>query len=1016
MGSSLVARLSWLLLCIWLSAHPPCVAYCASAVAGSVRAEMSAPFHVKSSCKPNMALAAEAVVGAERNRPMGVAPIERQDAVATEGVYGPCPEEVADMTPLATQSQRCLQCSGPRALPGFVNPTPHEATGECICPAGFGMVEQEGTQRWVSPTGAHRGPKGCTSCVSPCMLEENGEGGCVSGYTTLYDGSCVSTEAYAKVLAASSGAATKFQPLNLNNEGVSGPTFKAVVVGQYAMDAAVQCTRGMATGCSRLANMCVLMTYDMNSLPCRLYLSLLADRALHRRLPQLFYGNNSVISSDDGDDHNGAPPATWKATKAGGVITLLVAVHDWRGNQKGIIHFAKVFNPCDTSNAAMSSMLKLGSNRRHQCLLDWNLLLSNAGPTDFFELFMVDPANTSHLVPLPVAMDYTSNDIHPWHLHDESLRRAMAGGFRRRFYIYDTFTDCKLGLQQKPVITSCYVTALRRAVFVFNMTDSLRHPWPLKPIIIFQYASGMKYVDAQLTGAVAKVAVEGGVSVLFLTNENSVDMGLMITMIVLCLVCFFSSWIRTYGWMRRRQNLMLSVGAVIRFLVYFCNHIGNTFAFVVALASWYILVAYRSQANASAFVVKEKYLYLEAMLFTAAVTKGVAIVYRIVEQCNADYFVIDWERSKGQLLRENRILPVSMWRSTFVANELNELQTLRQWRPLLSMSIVLLFLEGLGYLSYTESLPAAAAAATAEKVGVYSLTALRIAAGTFFWVSVCLVLNILEFQVYYRFFRQHPLRAFVDLCFVSNISIMILPESQWGYYIHGESIHAHSDVSMEEFQQNLHLESQGNLPVRGLGGQSKCQTFEVFMGIYMRQYLYMCYAEIEAEHQRSLGKASAPIRPGRRWHFLEGVIGFSRKSRVYDTETLAVKKRINTVLQQSVRSAEGTLLMKFILHRLFDVAPNILYMNGPQSGDRSGKDLFFVDDVLAYGNAFLYGLDPDLVVWYALLYTSFDAILHNVWEALVITFLVEFVVRWYRMRAGVANISSKTLIDDRFFL
>ncbi|ESS65445.1 hypothetical protein TCDM_06159 [Trypanosoma cruzi Dm28c] len=1008
MRLSLLTCLSCLLFCVCLPVQALCIAYCASRADGIVRGDTNALRHWKS-LEQSMTLAGVLFLDMEVNCLPGFSRIVRVETGDTECVDCNLTGGVVGMIPYLNQSERCVQCGGDRTFSELVDPTHDEMTRKCVCPADYELVEQVGKRLLESQMCVPCGPDGCSGCVFPYSLKETGECVCASGYTTLYDASCVPTEVYNGVVVAAAGATTTFQPLNLNNKGILGPSVTSVVVRSYAMDSAVQCMRGMAVGCSLLFNMCVLMMYDVDSLPCKLYLSVRDKRTSYRRLPPLFDGDNTdTYTSDDG-----VLLATTNITAAGDPMTFLVAVYDWRGNLKGLRHVSEVLNLCCISDADMSSFFKVGSNRRLRCFFDWYKLLQNAGPTYFFELFMRDFTNKSRLVPVPVVMDYTTGNIHPRSLRDGTLRRAMATGYRRRFYLYDTLTDCKLDVPQVTETTPCYVTALRHVVFALEVVDVYRDQHSLKPVVYLQYASGLKKAhNGDLTARTANNILEGGVSVLFIAS-SSVDKGMMITMIIFCLLCICSAWIRTYGWMRRRQNVMLSIGAVIRFMVYFCNHIGNLFALVVSLASWYIFVLYRAQKPNLSLFLSDNYVFLEAMLYTATAAKGIAVVYKIVEQCNADYFVIDWERSKGQLLRENRILPVSMWRSTFVANELNELQVLRQWRPLLSMTIVLFFLVGLNYLKYTESVPVTSGA---DEAGTYSLTVMRIALGTFFWVSVSLVLNILEFQIYYRFFCVHPLQSFVDLCSVSNISIMILPETQWGYYIHGESIHAHSDVSMEEFQQNLYLESQGNLPVRGLGGQSKCQTFEVFMGIYMRQYLYMCYAEIEAEYQRSSGKALAPIRPGRQWHLLECVLGFSRKSRVYNTEILAIKTRINSVLKQSVRSAEGTLLMKFIFHRWFDLAPNILYMNGPQSGDKSGKDLFFVDDVLAYGNAFLYGLDVDLFVLYTMLYASMDASMHNVWVALVITFALELFIRWYRMSEGVANISSKTLIDDRFFI
>ncbi|KEG08082.1 transmembrane protein 67 [Trypanosoma grayi] len=894
---------------------------------------------------------------------------------------------------------------------------------QCISAAGRQLMERAGSQLLTLRMCVQRPPEDSATCSFPYIPNAGGGCVCTSGYTKLYDGSCAPTGDYEGVTAtAALGTTTKFRPPNLNNKGAPGPLLTSVVAQRYSTGAAVQCAAGNAVACNRLANLCVLMLYDTDSLPCKLHLSLLSDNTPPLHLPRLNYDKALLEDAS----------TVLQGSGSGTVVSFAVSVYDLWGNWKGTRKGLSVFNLCGIADADAAGMLKLGSNRELRCPFDRRLLRDGVGeegsyedvaPTDFFELFLVDPANASHLIEVPVVMDYASEDFRPLNVQDSALNRAVASGanaseevvdgYRRRFYVHDNLSGC--GSKSKRGIRgTCYATVLRRAVFVFSMGGSFLHHRLNAPVVVLQYASGAWGANAIMHGLGEKgEGFERGVSVRFITERQEVNRGLMITMIVLCLGCFLSAWIRTYGWMRRRQNMMLTLGASIRFFVYFCNHAGNMFALAVSLASWYIFAVYRSENENLVSVVGDRYVYLEGMLCTATVTKGIAVLYKIVEQCNADYFLIDWERSKGQLLRENRILPVSMWRSTFVANELNELQIIRQWRPLVSMTVVLLFLVPLGYLDCADSIPGVN---TSMEAGVYSVTVLRIAVGTFFWFVVCLVLHVVEFQLYYRFIRAHPLQAFVDLCSVSNISIMILPELQWGYYIHGESIHAHADVSMEEFQQNLYLESQGNLPVRGLGGQSKCQTFEVFMGIYMRQYLYMCYAEIEAEHQRSRGSVALSVRPGRRWHFLECVFGISRKLRVYGSETLAVKKRINSSLQQSVRSAEGTLLMKFPLHRLFDMAPNILYMNGPQSGDKSGKDLFFVDSVTSYGNAFLYGIDLDLFVLYMMLYATIDAAMHNVYAAFVITFALEIVIRWYRMSEGLANISAKTLIDDRFFL
>ncbi|ORC86407.1 uncharacterized protein TM35_000281230 [Trypanosoma theileri] len=958
--------------------------------------------------------------------PRGFARVEYVETGIVECVDCTRENKVVGIFPYTNHSQRCLPCGGEKMYVDMIDAFYKTDRQQCVCPNGYELIEQIGSQLLSSQMCFPCPSKDCTTCHYPYMKGKSGHCVCLNGFTTLYDNSCVPTEVYENITRVAVGASTSLQLLNIDNKGIPGPIINSVLVKRYSNGSAVQCSRGNEVACNFLANMCVLMMYNEKSLPCKLYLSLFNAKIPPKNIPELYLNDSNSNSSSHTMNTMNTTLMPFYSNDTTDVLNFVVNVYDWKGNLKGTHRVVNEFNLCRISETEAVSFLKLGSNRKLRCSLDWYFSqLYKAAPTDFYELYLINPRNPLHLISVPVILNYGHDDISPLHMGDMESFRILSGNYRRRFYVYDnigTMEEKSNYDNDKDNDKKHYLTSLRQVTFVFLTNSPNIQNHFITPIVLLQYTS--KLLDANTTSLSLllkkqseEVPIQGGVSVVFLTSVKSVNQGMMITMIILCVLCFISAWIRTYSWMRRRQNMILSFGAIIRFLVYLCNHIGNVFAITVSLATWYIFAIHQAHYDGLTFLAYDRYIYIDAMLFTATITKGIAVIYKIIEQCNADYFVIDWERSKGQLLRENRILPVSMWRSTFLANELSELQTLRRWRPLLSMTIVLLFLVGLDYLKYTMSIPAGENnPSITENIGVYSITTLRIAVSTFFWFSVCLALYLMEYCIYYKFFCVHPLQAFVDLCSVSNISIMILPESQWGYYIHGESIHAHADVSMEEFQQNLFLESQGNLPVRGLGGQSKCQTFEVFMGIGTRQYLFMCYSEIETERQRSLGKGMVFVRPGKQWHFFQSIFGFSRKSRVYNSETLAIKKRINSALQQSVRSAESTLLMKFPLQRLFDLAPNILYMNGPQSGDRMCKDLFFVDDVKAYGNAFLYGIDMDLFVFYTMLYVSIDAAMHNVFAAFVITFALEVVIRWYRGTEGVVNISSKTLIDDRFFI
>ncbi|KAL8589978.1 hypothetical protein ACOMHN_007004 [Nucella lapillus] len=72
----------------------------------------------------------------------------------------------------------------------------------------------------------------------------------------------------------------------------------------------------------------------------------------------------------------------------------------------------------------------------------------------------------------------------------------------------------------------------------------------------------------------------------------------------------------------------------------------------------------------------------EGLLIGAFVLSCLGMVHKVVMQCSADIFLIDWERPrgvhKGQDGKQLSEVPVSIWRTYFVANEWNEIQAMRK--------------------------------------------------------------------------------------------------------------------------------------------------------------------------------------------------------------------------------------------------------------------------------------------------------------------------------------------------
>ena len=99
-------------------------------------------------------------------------------------------------------------------------------------------------------------------------------------------------------------------------------------------------------------------------------------------------------------------------------------------------------------------------------------------------------------------------------------------------------------------------------------------------------------------------------------------------------------------------------------------------------------------------------LYTHTHTHTHTHTQVLYIIYLVWHQCTIDIFFIDWERPRGVLLTTNQNVeqstatipttvtsPVSIWRTYFVANEWNEIQSLRKTNPTLLLFLTLLFLN-----------------------------------------------------------------------------------------------------------------------------------------------------------------------------------------------------------------------------------------------------------------------------------------------------------------------------------
>ena len=88
----------------------------------------------------------------------------------------------------------------------------------------------------------------------------------------------------------------------------------------------------------------------------------------------------------------------------------------------------------------------------------------------------------------------------------------------------------------------------------------------------------------------------------------------------------------------------------------------------------------------------------------------------------------------------------------------------------------------------------------------------------------------------YTFSTEYTLVKFVDLCSVSNISVLIMTTPTYGYYLHGKAPWLSSDLPLPWLKKRLDEEYRGKHGSRSIGVQNANteernppQTFEIYM-------------------------------------------------------------------------------------------------------------------------------------------------------------------------------------------
>lgn len=112
-------------------------------------------------------------------------------------------------------------------------------------------------------------------------------------------------------------------------------------------------------------------------------------------------------------------------------------------------------------------------------------------------------------------------------------------------------------------------------------------------------------------------------------------------------------------------------------------------------------------------------------------------------------------------------------------------------------------------------------------------TILQVAVGIIVYIFLYTVQRLISFLFWERYIRN-SLQQFVDVCSMSNISVFILTDETYGYYVHGRSPHGFADTDMSTMVLQLKREQNNMCGHRGLMPNSEQQTYTIYIPKNMR--------------------------------------------------------------------------------------------------------------------------------------------------------------------------------------
>ncbi|KXS22554.1 hypothetical protein M427DRAFT_141962 [Gonapodya prolifera JEL478] len=888
-------------------------------------------------------------------------------------------------------AEKCLSCDDPRTMFSSLAGSSYS----CQCDIGFSAAPQ--------------GP----FCLTPAQT--------TSLATSFPSSSRYSTVTFSFLLPATS-APVSFSSWTFSRIFPGAAARCRAYAGSFTSLGSAAVTDGITSGpesCQALANLCVLQMYDQASDACGAYFD--AARVARATvgsgsgtgvqgmgengntdwppgLPFLFYGYftgtkaatfaSATVGTSFGWGHGQTPN-----------MTIIAAKYLLNGTFLGYEEFVDQIQLCPRPPTQSRSFLTMGTAYNNTCAADLHQLVadkleswSSTGGMRFYDLYILQ--SDSSLLPLPLLIANS-----PSNLYADPASRVLT---RRLFSL-----DVASGVDAMGSLK--YIRFIKRVVLRMNATSE---PGKVTvPVLEVEY--GEREVAAVNEGDGSQVSMPLVSFSSFPSQPLDALWQNLFVAVGMLGVLAAGLWLyQSYGWSKR--NFVGAGGAamdlryIFRSLLLLCGVLGPLLSILTFTISVYFAIFFKAQGTAYAWLPwnAQDVAGVKLAVMVAAIMEIVHIVDRMVPQCTATVFFLDWEKprsttpqatsgAQSQTLADTGRVP--MWRTIVCARAWNDLSTYRRARVDVSLVALAVMLYGAGLSKWATAAPSGNE--PAGDVGVRHPMLVFILDGGVYALIV-LVQCLYHHLIHSRFIRHPPLH-FVDLLSVCNVSLVVLFERYTGHYVHGRSPHATAELDGQGIGEALKREENDLAPSRSLPGSS-CQVFQVHLTERFRATWDQIWRGVELDRERGgagvgSGKAgvkngtkSMAARMGRR------ALGEGGAEAVRD-----MNRFLGAWVEQNVKEFPYVVRHKTYLERWFVTAPDLT----------QGCVWFEDPSSLSFTSTTLLGLEPHLILLYILLLVYLDLEIGAPWGGIVGVAFVEWIVsgvrkafgRWAVAKSGVGG-------------